>query len=149
MSLVLQLYLVIMTKYSKFGVDTFNKQWVIGYIKVFARWRRRSNNHNSCFLRNRRVNNQSCRTTYVILNLRFSKFLYQCLKASFTSYSLILPSPSISIILNVALAAHSSFIVSMSTKSYCCYITNVKLSLSVKYQQNITNIMSLISVRYI
>ena len=34
MSLVLQLHLVMMSKYAKFGVDTFNIFWVMGYIKV-------------------------------------------------------------------------------------------------------------------
>ena len=50
MPLVLQLHLVIMSKYSKFSVETFNTFWVMGYIKVFARrrrWQRRSSDHNS------------------------------------------------------------------------------------------------------
>ena len=34
MSLVLQLHLVMMSKYSKFGDDTFNTFWVVGYIKA-------------------------------------------------------------------------------------------------------------------
>ena len=44
MPLVLQLHLVMMSKYSQFGVDTlntFNTFRVMGYIKVFARWQRR------------------------------------------------------------------------------------------------------------
>ena len=36
MPLVLQLHQVLMSKYSKFGVDTYNTFWVMGYIKVFA-----------------------------------------------------------------------------------------------------------------
>ena len=35
MSLVLQLYHVKMSKYSKLGIDTFNTFWVVSYIKVF------------------------------------------------------------------------------------------------------------------
>ena len=35
MRLVLQLHLVMMSKYSKLGIDTFNTFWVMGYIKVF------------------------------------------------------------------------------------------------------------------
>ena len=51
MPLVLQLHLVMMSKYSKFGVDTLSTFWVMGYIKVFARrrlWQRRqrSSDHN-------------------------------------------------------------------------------------------------------
>ena len=50
MPLVMQLHNVMMSKYSKFGVDTFYSFWVMGYIKAFA-WqqqrRRRSNYHNS------------------------------------------------------------------------------------------------------
>ena len=38
MSLVLQLQFVMMNKYSKFGIDTFNT-WVMSYIKDFAQWR--------------------------------------------------------------------------------------------------------------
>ena len=38
MPLVLQLFLVMMSKYPKLGVDTFNTFWVNGYIKVFAWW---------------------------------------------------------------------------------------------------------------
>ena len=34
--LVLQLHLVMMSKHSKFGVDTFNTFWVTGYIKDFV-----------------------------------------------------------------------------------------------------------------
>ena len=34
--LVLQLHLVMMDKYSKFGVDTFNSFLAMGYIKIFA-----------------------------------------------------------------------------------------------------------------
>ena len=45
MPLVLQLNLVMMSKYSKFGVDTLSTFSVMGYIKVFAR--QRSSNHNS------------------------------------------------------------------------------------------------------
>ena len=39
MTLFQQLHLVMMTKYSQFGVDTFNTctSLVMGYIKVFAR----------------------------------------------------------------------------------------------------------------
>ena len=47
MSLVLQLHLVMMSKYSKFGADTFNTFLLIGYIKVFARGQRLSKDHNS------------------------------------------------------------------------------------------------------
>ena len=47
MPLVLQLHLVIMSKYSMFGVDTFNTFWVIGYIKNFAWQQRQSSNHKS------------------------------------------------------------------------------------------------------
>ena len=36
MSLVLQLHHVMMSKYSKFGVDIFTTFWVMCYIKVFA-----------------------------------------------------------------------------------------------------------------
>ena len=36
MPLALQLHLVIMSKYSKFGVDTFNTFWVMIYINFFA-----------------------------------------------------------------------------------------------------------------
>ena len=39
MPFVLQMHLVMMSKYSKFGVDIFNSFWVEGYITVFA-WRR-------------------------------------------------------------------------------------------------------------
>ena len=46
MPLVLQLHIVMISKYSKFGVDTFYTFWEIGYIKVYARHLRRSNNHN-------------------------------------------------------------------------------------------------------
>ena len=49
-SLDLQLHLVMIRKYSKFGVDTFNIFLVMGYIKVFAQqlWQRRwSSDHNS------------------------------------------------------------------------------------------------------
>ena len=49
MSLVLQLHLVMVTK---FGVDTFNSFWVMGYIKVFVhcrcqRQQQQSSDHNS------------------------------------------------------------------------------------------------------
>ena len=51
MPLVLQLHLVMMSNYSKFGVDTFNTIWVMGNIKVFAwrlrQWRWWSSNHKS------------------------------------------------------------------------------------------------------
>ena len=52
MPLALQLHLVMMSKFSKFGVDIFNIFLVMGYIKVFARrrqrqQRRRSSDHNS------------------------------------------------------------------------------------------------------
>ena len=48
MPLVLQLHLVMISKYSKSGVDNFNTFWVMGYFKVFAQWQwRRSNDHNS------------------------------------------------------------------------------------------------------
>ena len=40
MPLVLQLHLVIMSKYSNFGVDTFNTFWVMSYIKDFAQQQR-------------------------------------------------------------------------------------------------------------
>ena len=43
MSLVLQLQLDMMSKYSKFSVDTFTTFWVMSYIKAFAwhwRWQR-------------------------------------------------------------------------------------------------------------
>ena len=43
MSLVLQLHLV---KMSKFGVDTFNTFWVMGYTKLFAWWQQWSNDLN-------------------------------------------------------------------------------------------------------
>ena len=33
--LVLQLHLVMLSKYSKFGFDTFNTFWVMGYMKLF------------------------------------------------------------------------------------------------------------------
>ena len=36
MPLALQLHLVRMSKYSKFGTDTLNTFWVMGYINVFA-----------------------------------------------------------------------------------------------------------------
>ena len=39
MSLVLLLHLVMMSKYSQFGVDTFNTFLKMGYIKVIARQR--------------------------------------------------------------------------------------------------------------
>ena len=49
---VMQLHLIMISKYSKFGVDTFNTFWAMRYIKVFAwqqqqqqqRW---SSDHNS------------------------------------------------------------------------------------------------------
>ena len=41
MSLVLQLHLVMMSKYPKFGVDTFNTFWEMGYITVFAQLQQR------------------------------------------------------------------------------------------------------------
>ena len=51
MSLALQLHLVIMSNYSKFGVDTYSTFWVMGYIKVLAwQWqqhRQQSSDHNS------------------------------------------------------------------------------------------------------
>ena len=50
MPLVLQLHLVMINKYSKFGVDTLNTFWVMGYINVFVRRgqrRRWSSDHNS------------------------------------------------------------------------------------------------------
>ena len=52
MHLNLQLHLVMMSKYSKFGMDTFNPFYVMGYIKVFAqqwqRWKRwQTRDHNS------------------------------------------------------------------------------------------------------
>ena len=37
MPLAVQLHLVMMSKYSKSGVDTFNTFWVMEYIDVFAR----------------------------------------------------------------------------------------------------------------
>ena len=41
------------SKYSKFGVDTFNTFKVLGFIKVFALRRQLSSDHNSStFLRN-------------------------------------------------------------------------------------------------
>ena len=46
MSLVLQLHLVMMSKYSKFGVDTFNTFWEMDYIKVFAWQKQWSSEHN-------------------------------------------------------------------------------------------------------
>ena len=42
MSLVLQLQFVMMSKYSKSGVDTFNTFREMGYIKVFAQRQQRS-----------------------------------------------------------------------------------------------------------
>ena len=57
MPLVLQLHLIMMSKFSKFGVDSFNTFWVMGYIKVlhdnyfdfWQRWRQqqRSSDHNN------------------------------------------------------------------------------------------------------
>ena len=37
--LQLQMHLFMMSKYSKFGVDTLSTFWVMGYIKVFAQQR--------------------------------------------------------------------------------------------------------------
>ena len=45
MSFVLQLHLVIMSKDSKFGVDTINTLWVMVYIKVFAQQRQSSDDN--------------------------------------------------------------------------------------------------------
>ena len=60
MPLVLPMYLVMISKYSKFGVDTFNIFWVMGYIKVFAQQQQRqSSDHNSLtFLQNRLAKNE-------------------------------------------------------------------------------------------
>ena len=61
MSLVLQLQLVIMSKYSMFDVDTFNTFWVMGYIKIYVferQWQQQwpsYHNRSTVFLRNRRV----------------------------------------------------------------------------------------------
>ena len=62
---LLQLHLVMMSNYSRFGVDTFNTFCVMGYIKVFAWhqwWQQRwSSNHNSStFLWNRGAKNVKC-----------------------------------------------------------------------------------------
>ena len=78
MSLVLQMQLVMMSKYSKFGVATFNT-WVMGYNKVFARRRQQqqwSNDHNSStFLRNSRAKKSM---NWIKCHLHFtrSKFCY-------------------------------------------------------------------------
>ena len=56
MPLVLQLYLVMVSKYSKFGVDTFNNFCVMGYIKVFARQGRRSSDHNGSTFSSKETN---------------------------------------------------------------------------------------------
>ena len=45
MPLALQLHLVMMRKYSKFGVDTFNTFWEVDYIKDFA-WQWSSSDQN-------------------------------------------------------------------------------------------------------
>ena len=100
MPLVLLLHLVMMNKYSKFGVDTFNTFWVMGYIKVFAwqqQWRR-SSYHNSLtfsskqtsfFLRNRQANNDWILTLYTPPHNN----LLIMVKAS--SYLFVLGTPSV------------------------------------------------------
>ena len=66
MPLALQHHLVMMSMYSMLGVDMFNTLWVIGYIKVIARRRPRSSDHNSwLFLRNRQDN----KTVWLILSV--------------------------------------------------------------------------------
>ena len=55
MSIVMQMHVVMMSKYSKFGVHTFNTFWVMGFIKIFVWWlqqqqqqqQQRSCDHNS------------------------------------------------------------------------------------------------------
>ena len=56
MPLVQQLHLVMMSKYSKFGVDTFNTFWVMSYIKVFAQRQSRSQQLD-LFFQNRQAKN--------------------------------------------------------------------------------------------
>ena len=66
MPFALQLHLVMISKYSKFGVDSFKIIWVMGYIKVFARRQRLWRHHNDhvitivqLFLRDRQAKNIS------------------------------------------------------------------------------------------
>ena len=56
MPLVLQLHIVMMSKYSQFGADTFNTFWVMVYIKVFAWHRQQSSDH---FFWNRQAKKRS------------------------------------------------------------------------------------------
>ena len=54
MPLVLQLVIVMMSKYSKFGVDTLSTFWVMSHIKVYAL--DLVNTIAQLFLRNRQAN---------------------------------------------------------------------------------------------
>ena len=62
MPFVLPLHLVMMSKYSKFGVDTLSTFIVIGYIKVLAQKQRRqwqSSDHNSSTFSSKQTNRNS------------------------------------------------------------------------------------------
>ena len=59
MSLALQLHLVMMSKYSKFGVYTSNTVLIMGYIKVFVQDEDLSFTTARLFLRNRRAKKEN------------------------------------------------------------------------------------------
>ena len=72
MFFALHVHLVMMSKYAKFGVDTFNTFWVMGYIKIIAHQHWQSSDHNGFFfLRNRLAKNK-----LTIICIPLSELLY-------------------------------------------------------------------------
>ena len=91
MTLVMQLYLAMMSKYSKFGVVIFHTYWVMGYIDVFAQQQRRYSDNNILFPKNRfKVYEESKETIKSVNYLLWlwsrlsggvhSNFIQRCLK---------------------------------------------------------------------
>ena len=69
MPLVLQLHLVMMRKYTKFGVDTFNTFWVMCYIKFLH------DDDNRLLLNRQAKNGKYCRkdmwiTSYILVKIQ-------------------------------------------------------------------------------